>query len=73
MDETKQKYVVEEARVEKRKGRKQKKCTSDSGSSSKMRWVTDISSFCLDCKKERGTKDKVIYIYIYIYKGGQQG
>ena len=57
--------MVEEARVEKRKGRKQKKCTSDSGSSSKMRWVTDISSFCLDCKKERGTKDKVIYIYIY--------
>ena len=51
--------MAEEACAKKRKGRKQKKCTSDSGSSSKMGRVTEVSSLCLDYKKNGGTKDKV--------------
>ena len=33
--------------------KKRKRCTSNSGSSSKMGWVTDASSLCLDCKEKR--------------------
>ena len=51
--------MAEEACAKKRKGRKQKKCTSDSGSSSKMGRVPEVSSLCLDYKKNGGTKDKV--------------
>ena len=38
---------------------KKRRCTSNSGSSSKMSWVADASSLCLDCKGEKKTKDEV--------------
>ena len=59
MDETKQRYVAEEARAKKRRERKQKKCTSDSGSLSKMGQVIDVSSLCLDCKKRGEHKTRL--------------
>ena len=41
------------------KEEKKRRCTSYSGSSSKMGRVADASSLCLDYKGEKKTKDKV--------------
>ena len=41
------------------KEEKKRRCTSKSGSLSKMGQVADASSLCLDCKGEKKTKDKV--------------
>ena len=62
MDESKQKYVAKEARVKKRKGRKkkEKKGTSDLGSSNKMGRVVGVSSLCLDCKKRKRKREQKI-------------
>ena len=51
--------MAEEACVQKRKGREEKKCTSDSGSLSKMGQVIDVSSLCLDCKKRGEHKTRL--------------
>ena len=54
------KNVAEDARAKKRKGREEKRCTSYSGSSSRMLRVADVSFFCLDCKEKIGEqKNKV--------------
>ena len=51
--------MAEEACVKKRKGREEKRCTSDSGLSSRMGQVTYESSLCLDLKKKGGGVSKV--------------
>ena len=50
----KKKNVAEEASAKKRKGREEKRCTLDLGSSSRMGWMADVSSFCLDYKEKIG-------------------